>query len=257
MSASKDTKPLKFFYSLLLKLSYCSCVSRNTPKKLRNSHSEFKKGEYSLPNLLVTVDMVGSGGTFGRLNLPVVKTSPSGADVIITDQLIKITDMTAFKAFVKSIMQDDHLTLRLANGHATIKSWGLSAQILYEKDLHLKGMSGPKTTMLKTEVDGEGFRNTMAISNPSPFEIDMGIAIYGIYGEEGVKIAEQRGKTYIPRGESTLIATGRIAAKGVNPKGEAKLVGLDVEEDNWFKETIKDLNTPVILHEDFVSLCCA
>jgi len=46
--------------------------------------------------------MCGTAGCFGRLDLPEIKTSSSGTTVKVTDQLIKIVDMEAFKAFNKS-----------------------------------------------------------------------------------------------------------------------------------------------------------
>jgi len=50
----------------------------------------------------MTVDMCGTAGCFGRLDLPEIKTSSSGTTVKVMDQLIRIVDMEAFKAFNKS-----------------------------------------------------------------------------------------------------------------------------------------------------------
>ncbi|KUJ10709.1 uncharacterized protein LY89DRAFT_655491 [Mollisia scopiformis] len=201
----------------------------------------------------MTVEMAGPAGTFGHLDLPVVKTSSSGADVTITDQLIKITDMAAFRAFVKSLMNDEKLTMKLKNGNGTIKSLGMTSKIFYQKDVHLKGMNGPKTVMVKTEVEGSGFKNEMLTINPSAFEIDMGVVKYEIRNAENVKIAEQKGKTHITRGESTSIMTGTMT--GEKLEGDARLVGVGVEEESWHDETIRDLNTSVKLSEEFVGLC--
>lgn len=210
-------------------------------------------GPFAATQSEMTVDMVGPAGIFGRLILPEVKTKSGGADVPIPDQLIKIVDMDAYKAFVKSLMQDEHLTLRLENGKGTIKAMMMTANITYRKEVHLKGMNGPKTMMVKTERDGEGYKNTMLTINPSPLEIDMGTVHYEIRNEDGVKIAEQSGKTYIKRGESTDVMVGKTT--GVAPKGEARLVGVNVQDDNWHKETIKYLDTSTSLSEEFVTMC--
>jgi hypothetical protein len=212
-----------------------------------------KTGPIGATMSAMTVEMAGPAGTFGNLDLPVVKTSSSGADVTITDQFINITDMAAFRAFVKSLMNDEKLVMKLLNGNGTIKSLGMTSKIKYQKDVHLKGMKGPETVMIKTEVEGSGFKNTMLTINPSAFEIDMGVVKYEIRNEDGAKIAEQRGKTHITRGESTSIMTGNVI--GGKVKGQARLVGLGVEEDNWHNETIQDLNTTVKLSDEFVSLC--
>lgn len=81
------------------------------------------------------LDMGGPSGAFGPLHLPVVITKSTGTTVTVTDQLIKITSMAAFKSFVKSLMQDEALVLRLENGHTTIKAFLLNANIVYAKDV--------------------------------------------------------------------------------------------------------------------------
>lgn len=52
----------------------------------------------------MTVDMCGPAGIFGRLDLPEIRTSPSGTIITVTDQQIQIVDMKAFLAFNKSSM---------------------------------------------------------------------------------------------------------------------------------------------------------
>ena len=210
-------------------------------------------GPFAATQSEITVDMVGAAGIFGRLVLPEVKTNSGGADVLIPNQRVKIVDMNAYKAFVRSLMQDEHLILRFENGNGTVKAMMMTANIVYRKDIHLKGMNGPKTMMVKTEKDGDGYKKTMLTINPSTLEIDMGTVHYEIRNEDGVKIAEQSGKTYIKRGQSTDVMVGKTT--GVAPKGEARLVGVDVQDDNWHKETIKYLDTSTSLSEDFINMC--
>jgi len=50
----------------------------------------------------MTLDMCGTAGCFGRLNLPEIKTSSSGTTVTVRDQTIEIVNMDAFIAFNKS-----------------------------------------------------------------------------------------------------------------------------------------------------------
>lgn len=62
------------------------------------------------------VDMVYKGEAWGKLSLPVVQTASGGADIVVTEQLVKITNLDAFKAFVKALMLDEELVLTLDNG---------------------------------------------------------------------------------------------------------------------------------------------
>ena len=210
-------------------------------------------GPFSATQSSMTVDMVGPTGIFGRLVLPEIKTKSGGTDILIPEQVIKIVDMDNYKAFVKSLMQDENLILKLENGKGTIKAMMMTATIVYRKEVKLKGMNGPKTVMTKTEREGEDFKNTMLTVNPSPLEIEMGMVHYEIRNEDGVKIAEQSGKTYITRGESTSTMVGKTT--GEAPKLQAKLVGVTVEDDNWHKETIAYLDTATTLSEEFVAMC--
>ncbi|KAE9372658.1 hypothetical protein N431DRAFT_375921 [Stipitochalara longipes BDJ] len=210
-------------------------------------------GPFSATQSPMTVDMVGPTGIFGRLDLPEVKTKSGGTDILIPDQEIKIVSMTNYKAFVKSLMQDEELVMKLENGKGTIKAMMMTANIVYQKDVKMKGMNGPKTVMVKTEKEGDGFKNTMLTINPSPLEIDMGTVHYEIRNEDGVKIADQSGKTYITRGESTSTMVGKTT--GEAPKVQAKLVGVAVDDENWHKETIGYLDTTTTLSEEFVAMC--
>ena len=150
-------------------------------------------------------------------------------------------------------MADEELILRLENGHATIKSWPFTASITYQKNVFLKGMKGPKTVMTQTVPEGSGFKNTMTCFNLSPLEIDLGTVRHEIRNSKGVKIAEQKGKVYLTRGESVYTMTGTTT--GVAAEGDATLVGVGVEEDNWNNQTIVSFNAPVTLTDEFVALC--
>lgn len=210
-------------------------------------------GPFSATQSSLTVDMVGPTGIFGCLVLPEIKTKSGGTDILIPDQEIKIVSITNYKSFVKSLIQDEDLILKLENGKGTIKAMMMTANIVYRKEVKLKGMNGPKTVMTKTEKEGKGFKNTMLTINPSPLEIDMGTVHYEIRNEDGAKIAVQSGKTYITRGESTSVMVGKMM--GEAPQLQAKLVGVAVEDDNWHKEAIAYLDTTMTLSEEFVAMC--
>jgi len=153
-------------------------------------------------------------------------------------------------------MSDDELILKLENGTPSIKTWGLSTKINYSKEVILKGMSGPKTTMVKTEVSRTGFTNTMLAINPSPLEIDLGTLQQEIRNSKGEKLAEQKGKVYFGRGETSYVMSGTTTGVPVG-EGEARVLGLGVEEDNWNNFTMVHFNTATTLMEEFVALCGA
>lgn len=213
----------------------------------------------------MTVDLVGPQGTFGRLDIPPNKVGPSGGDVTIIDQTIKITDMEAFKAFVRSILQDETLTLRLDNGEATVKAMGRSSGIVYKKDIQVKGFKGLQTTITSTvlsmqgggeEEEGEGagagggggsgtrrtYTSSVEMMNPSPFEIDIGTVHYEVRDEQGTVIAHQKGKTCVKRGTSCFTVVGDITGKVQQKAGsgapKVQFVGAQVDEDTWFKEIV-------------------
>ena len=194
----------------------------------------------------MTVDMIGPAGCFGRLDLPEIKTSSKGATVQIDDQKITITDLDAFLAFVRAIQCNDQVALDLDNGVGKIKSWGLSGSIVYKKRVDIAGMRGPATEIVKTEIlpDG-GFSNTLRTRNPSPLEIDLGVATFDIVNGEGEVLGWHKGRLHLPRGESTYTMIGKATRKG--DVSDIKLVGKDVEADAWSKKSIAFYDLPVTL----------
>lgn len=191
----------------------------------------------------MTVDLVGPRGAFGRLDVPMIKMGSLGADVTIVEQPISIIDMSAFKAFVEAIMKDESLTLRLENGHTTVKSMGMKSTIVYNKVIHLKGLKLLQTTLLKMEPDAGGVKSIISLVNPSQFEVDLGTVIYEVQDKHGRRIGEQRGATHVQRGQSSLTLHGSIA--GEVSSGETKFVGVDVEEQNWLKQIMGSIDIVV------------
>jgi len=210
----------------------------------------------------MTLSMSGNAGCFGTLNLPEIKTSSAGTTITVVEQRIEIVDMDAFVAFNKSIMNDSSLTLHLTNGSSTIKALFLSAKITYAKDVHLTGMSGPlttmlSTTMLSTTISPTGtFTNTMQVQNPSPLEIDLGTLKQELRNAKGEKIAVQRGKLYLGRGETRYVMQGEVTGVEVG-EGQVRVLGVAVEEDNWNNLTMVHSDTATTVTEEFRALCKA
>ena len=194
----------------------------------------------------MTVDLVGPGGTFGRLDVPAIKMGSFGANITIIDQLVEITDMKAFKSFLAAIMQDDSLLLRLENGEATVKALGTKSNIVYRKNIHLRGLQSLKIGLIKTETRESITTSTFIIDNPSHFDVDLGIARFEVQDGQGCRIAGLKGSTYLKQGTSELNLSGPSTGATLR-QGEARLVGVDVDEDNWLMESIHTLNKPVAI----------
>lgn len=128
-------------------------------------------------------------------------------------------------------MSDDTLTLHLKNGAPTIKAFMISTTITYAKSVTIRGMSGPKTTMKATTITATGFSNTMVSVNTSPLEIDLGTLRQEIRNSKGETIAVQKGKVYFRCGESEFVMEGTVTGVLPDENGEARIVGVGVEED--------------------------
>ena len=79
----------------------------------------------------------------------------------------------------------------------------------------------------------------------------MKLVHYEIRNENAV--TQLKGSTYIGRGVSTSILAGKVT--DWNLKGDGRLTGIDVEDDNWHKETIKYLDIPIKLSEGLLTVC--
>jgi hypothetical protein len=204
----------------------------------------------------MTVDLIGPKGPFGKLNLPEVKTNSKGADVIIKDQKIQITDFAAFLAFNKSLQLDEKLTMYLDNGHGTIKALGMKSKIVYKKPVAMKGMDGPQTEIVKTEILGDGqFKNTMKIHNPSPVETDLGNVVFAFKNQAGETLATQTGNIFIKKGETIYEATGEVKSKG--ELGRINIVGIEESKGTWVSKTLEYFNVPVSLTPEMEKLLSA
>lgn len=203
--------------------------------------------------LPMKVDMIGPKGVFGVVELPEIKTVPSGTNVHVTPQKIDILNQEAFQAFVKSIQLDEKIVLHLDNGKGKIKALFMSANILHKKDVDIIGMNGPQVEIVKTEPGPDGtFKNTLKVINPSPLEITIPPNTFHYIDEEGTVVAEQHGEMPITIGDSYHEVTGKVLAK--NPKGKVRFVGVDVEKESWMKSTIKYFDSVITITPEMQAL---
>lgn len=200
------------------------------------------------------VDLIFGGVTWGKLQLPEVVTAPSGADLVVAEQEVKILSQDAFRAFVKALMLDEELVLTLDNGDCQISSkvmgFTMKSKVVYKKDLVIKGMQGPKVTLVETTAD----KNTMKVANPSPLEIDHGVSFFEIVDESGAVLADLKGQLSIVRGnfDSTLGISFK-GGKKLTPGSKVKLVGKGTEKQSWMNDTLQYISSEFVVNEQFAS----
>lgn len=198
----------------------------------------------------MVVDMAFAGRCFGKLQLPQVNTSPSGCDVKVYDQDIHILDLDAYMAFVKALVTQESLTLALDNGKCQITAMRfLKGNCTYKKDVVIKGMNGPASKIKTTTAD----MNTMQVHNPSPVDIDHGHSRFDIQAADGSVIAELEGPMRIAKGDGEV--TMKITRKmGAPLTGEGiKLVGRGTDGQAWTDASVKYIQVPLLLTEEFRS----
>lgn len=191
----------------------------------------------------MVVDLVFGGVPWGKLQLPEVVTASVGTEVRVQEQDVAITNLDAFRAFVRALMRDDELVLTLDNGdcHVASKILGFTARstVVYKKDLLVRGMRGPRVALAGTA----GGQNTMKVTNPSPMEIDHGVSMFEIVQGQDEVVAEVKGPMYIVRGNFDTTMDITFKGKKVEPGAKLRLVGKGTENESWMNDTLKYIDS--------------
>lgn len=208
-----------------------------------------------------TIDLCGPAGKFGQVHLPVITTHSDGAPIIVTEQLVRISDKAALQAFITPVIVDDRATLVLREGHTTVKALGVGPKpICYEKDIPMSGMLGPRisvhsssssstttaTVDTPTTTTATPLTVTVHVANPSPMELSFGLCAFEIQNESGETFAELKGDLDI-RCNSFRATFEGTANKDVKiSRGGARLVGKKCMGAGWCDETVRQINVPLI-----------
>ncbi|CAJ2510998.1 Uu.00g066230.m01.CDS01 [Anthostomella pinea] len=107
-----------------------------------------KTGPASATLTPMTIDLCAGSShaatCFGRVTLPQITTQPNGAPIVVSNQLVRITDAAALQAFIRPVIGSNMATLILRNGNTTVRALGVGPRaICYEKDITFAGMGGP------------------------------------------------------------------------------------------------------------------
>lgn len=203
------------------------------------------------------LDLAGPKGIYGKLMLPEMKITPTETKINVKDQRIQITNMEAFFALQRELVQGEMTTLSLENGSGTVKVMRMIFPIKFSKKCEIKGMNGPKTEF--AGFDGE--KVLAKIYNPSPLEMDLGNAVFECRNAQGRALAQQRGRINIRRGESQHeVSMDIVAGEDMEDAGDVSklwMVGIDVDggdAKSWMKEGIKHYNVQLGLTADLMNL---
>ncbi|KAI9158463.1 hypothetical protein HJFPF1_06458 [Paramyrothecium foliicola] len=185
------------------------------------------------------VNLTFDGHCFSTMCLPELCTSWWGTDIVVRDQRVKITDMAAYKDYVRSVISSEDTGFKLENGGCTISALGLSVDCNYNLDVPLKGMGGLKGAIKNIErKEGAKLMMTVILHNPSPVEIDHGMSLFELRNPHKGVLATLKGGLKILRGDFDVMLEGELLQGAVETKA-VTLAGIGVEGNTWCSETIK------------------
>jgi hypothetical protein len=197
------------------------------------------------------VDAIGPAGNFAVLSVGDTRITPSGATISIVDQKIEVTDMTAFLAFLKVVMQDEKCELSLFAKAATIKALMIRRTIEFSKPAEVIGWKSLKAKFVNFKPD----KIVLKIESPSQTSIDFGDAVFEIQDRKGLVLAKLTGELKVEKGEN-FHELDLVMAPGLESKGEVgdvlRLVGIDVVETSWLKEAIKFFDIDLVVSKEWV-----
>ena len=201
----------------------------------------------------LTVELTFNGRCFGIFKLPQVKTSFWGTNISVPDQRVQITDMAAYNSFARSVFVDEETTFHLENGKCTIKAIGIVAHCDYCLAIPIKGMGGPKSTLIDVGRTDSEMLFKFRMQNPSPVEIDHGVSYFELRNDQGDVLAKLQGNFKIIRGEFDVLLQGPCK-KGVAWAAKARLVGVGAMWKNWCSETVQHLDLPMDIKPEFLEV---
>ena len=244
-----------------------TCIETNHPSSSFHVSIEARTtntGPASATLSAFTIDLCGPAGRFGRVHLPAITTHSDGAPIIVTDQLVRISNKAALQAFIKPVIVDAHAVLVLRDGHTFVRALGIGPKpVCYEKDIPMDGMHGPNISVVAASAtdpasDGTdaaagaiGLTLTIRVANPSPMEISFGECAFEIQNAAGEVFAELTGPldTRCGQFEATLKGTANkkvpITSTAVKGSSPARLVGKRCFGAGWCDETLHQIDNPL------------
>ncbi|QDS76797.1 hypothetical protein FKW77_002356 [Venturia effusa] len=201
--------------------------------------------------LAMPVDVTGPAGNFAILAVGDIKITPSGATISIVNQKIEVTDMTAFLAFIKAILQEEKCELSLFAKSATIKALMMRRTIEFSKPAEMIGWKGLKAEF----VDIKPGTVVVKIDSPSQTSIDFGLADFELRDRSGLVLAKLTGLLKVEKGETTHELDMSLIARPDN-KGEnedvLRLVGVSIASQTWLKKVITNFSVDIAIGKEWI-----
>lgn len=201
--------------------------------------------------LAMPVDAIGPAGNFATLAVGETKITPSGATISIVNQKIEITDMTAFLAFIKAIMEEDKCELSLFAKSATIKALMMKRTIEFSKPAEVIGWKGLKAEF----VNFKPGKVVVKIDSSSQTSIDLGVADFQIHDKGGRVLAKLKGQLKVEKGE-TFHELDISPIPGLEVKKEAgdvlRLVGVSGVPQTWLKDANNFFSIDVVFNKEWI-----
>ncbi|KAE9965212.1 hypothetical protein EG328_008602 [Venturia inaequalis] len=201
--------------------------------------------------LAMPVDAIGPAGKFATLAVSDTKMTPSGATISIINQKIEITDMTAFLAFVKAIMQDDTCGLSLFAKSATIKALMIRKTIEFSKPAEVVGWKGLNAGLVSFKPG----KVVVKIDSSSQTSIDLGVANLEMQDKDGRALARLTGQLKVEKGETFHeldISFVPGVESGVKAGDVVRLVGVSGVPQTWLQDAIKFFGVDVVVTKECI-----
>ncbi|KAI1811701.1 hypothetical protein GGS20DRAFT_561678 [Poronia punctata] len=222
----------------------------------------------------MTAQLCGPSGRFADVTLPAMATKAYGTSVVVvSQQFVQIVDVFALKAFIRDLIRKEMVVLSLRDAKTTITAMGIGPRdIVYEKDIRLKGMWGPvvylKRAVLTPPFVGERIHVMLVfdVVNPSPLEMNFGTCMFEIKDGRGLALAELKGNLDMTRKRFEFTVQGTVdfnlvlmlaeemEAESHDPlvetigreKAGGRLVGKHcVGGVSWCDDTVKGIDVPI------------
>ncbi|KAI0831582.1 hypothetical protein F5Y06DRAFT_200800 [Hypoxylon sp. FL0890] len=213
----------------------------------------------------MTIELHSVAGCFGKMTLPEIVAVPSGAPIVVKNQIVQITDKTALQFFVVPAIKRNIAKLSLKNGQTSVSVPALGVaprSICYERDIRMQGMEGPQVAIKSVTVTGQPSTSlslssstnnlartniavTLHVKNPSPIEISFGICEFEIQNSDKEVFAELKGHLDIRCDHFNATFQGIVDKRVALQDGKARLVGRRCVGAGWCDETIKGIDIPI------------
>ncbi|KAM0338263.1 hypothetical protein ACHAPU_011388 [Fusarium lateritium] len=200
------------------------------------------------------VNLSFNGYSFGELRLPQIQTSFWGTKLVTREQRVVITNHTACRAFVRSLIVDDNTSLQLESKRCTVGALGTSSTCNLHLDVPLKAMGGPHMALKKLLRAGESATTIFNLDYTGPVEIDCGHCIFEFRNGNSETLAEMKGDLNMAQSQINLALHGTTRSMATTPSNKIRLVGICVEGEkkSWLSDTIREVDTVFDLEPKYV-----